>query len=613
MFRLLKLPDFLDIDVTRQARAIYRAAQFGIALVTLFSVGFLLRTKIPLTTVVLTLLCNGGLLLVMGLVRRGKVMLAWLLFALVGWTCITYIVVFVHGGISSPVVGFYILITVLCALINGRAGYIFAGLGLTTIIMVMAAEENGLMLAPIVDLNFYWKSLWYMNLFLMTSVLVHSISNTIQWVFLQSGNRQRELTAKNLELEEIRHTLEERVKQRTQEILREKHFFEAVVMHNPVAIAVLNLDGCVTAVNPAFERMFGYSNAEMFGVNLDHLVADPACLEEPFYHTRRMCQGEPIFEEGRRRRKDGSLLWVEVRGVPVSVGDVQIGLLAIYYDLTEQKRVHEELRASEAQYRALFENVMDGVFRSTPDGRFLTVNPAMVHMLGFSSVEELLACDIPADIYVTPGERKWVLERLHNEGVIRNAELTFKRKDGELIHALENAFVVRDAQGEVLYYEGTLTDITERKHAEECLRFMATHDTLTGLPNRTYFYECLGQRIARLQPGQRLAVMFTDLDGFKQVNDQFGHAHGDVLLQRVGALFQAALRSGDMVARMGGDEFCFFFDPIQGTKQALELAARIQSALVHPICLDNQEVMVSSSIGISLYPEDGQDAETLLK
>jgi PAS domain S-box-containing protein len=141
--------------------------------------------------------------------------------------------------------------------------------------------------------------------------------------------------------------------------------------------------------------------------------------------------------------------------------------LELEHKVKERETAEEALRASEAKFRGLFENVLEGVYQTTPDGRLLTVNPALVRMLGFASEAELLAANIAQDLYVDPTAREFWTRKLECEGRLRNAELVLKRKDGQPLTVLENARAVCDAEGRVLYYEGTLTDITERKQAEE--------------------------------------------------------------------------------------------------------------------------------------------------
>jgi len=223
---------------------------------------------------------------------------------------------------------------------------------------------------------------------------------------------------------------------------------------------------------------------------------------------------------------------------------------------TERTHTLKALKASEQRYRELFQNVTAGVFQTTPDGKFMAANPALVRMLGYDSEDELLAVDVATDIYMDPGRRdKWVRD-MAETGEVRNAELVLKRRDGTKIVVLENSRVVRDAEGRALFYEGTLTDITASHELSQQLSYDASHDPLTGLANRREFELCLQRALELVQAtGKTHAVCFMDLDRFKTVNDSCGHVAGDELLRQLGQVLEKNVRSADVVARLGGDEF----------------------------------------------------------
>lgn len=610
-----KVPDDLDRNQAQRAELLQRAILVTAGLFTFFGILFYVDTVIPAITFSSVVVIDLGLVLALLLLRRGKVTAAGWIYTVVNFFCVTYIVVYVHGTSTSPVVGFYIVLTVLSTFLLGIDQGLFMGcVSFALIAAIITFEEQGLLPKGVVVLTHNIKRMWYALIFLAAILVVRTIMESLMRAFRRAEAREQELTWKNEELQDIRYTLEDRVTERTQEILREKQLFEALFTNSPVAIVFMDMQGRVTMANPAFEHMFGYQQVDVLGCVLDDLVADPDFPDEPHQNTLRTQRGELVIHQGRRRTKDGRTLWVEVRGLPVTTGSLPVGLLAIYYDLTEQKKAQEELRASELEYRSLFENVMDGVYRTTVDGRFLTANPAVVRMLGYDSMDELLALDIARDVYVDPRDRELLVTRQNLEGVIRNAELRLKRKDGSILYVLENSFVVRDKTGDVAYYEGTLTDITDLKEAEKRIYFMATHDALTGLPNRIHFFERLNNLIRRTGNQHRIAVVFIDLDGFKEVNDNFGHARGDILLQQVSKLMASAIRPCDMIARLGGDEFAFFFDQVISAEDAVELAMRVQTSLHNDTLAAEAEGMnITSSIGISLYPDDGGEADILLR
>ena len=223
---------------------------------------------------------------------------------------------------------------------------------------------------------------------------------------------------------------------------------------------------------------------------------------------------------------------------------------------TERTHTMLALKASESRYRELYENVVAGVFQTTPDGRFMAANPALVRLLGYASEDELLELSIGEDLYVHAEDRANWLRNMAAAGEIRNAELVLRRKDGRKIVVLENSRAVRDEQGHILYYEGTLTDITEAHELSRQLSYEASHDALSGLINRREFEIRLQRALDAAQAtGTSHAVCYLDLDHFKIINDTCGHVAGDELIRQLAQLLQSRVRSNDALARLGGDEF----------------------------------------------------------
>jgi diguanylate cyclase (GGDEF)-like protein/PAS domain S-box-containing protein len=246
---------------------------------------------------------------------------------------------------------------------------------------------------------------------------------------------------------------------------------------------------------------------------------------------------------------------------------------------TERTHTLKALKASEQRYRELFQNVSAGVFQTTCDGKFMAVNPALVNMLGYDSDDELMAVDIVNDVYVDSGQRADWVRCMAERGEVRNAELVLKRKDGSRLVVLENSRAVYDADGRVLFYEGTLTDITAAHALSQQLTHEARHDPLTGLKNRREF-EAQLQHALELShaTGSTHAVCFMDLDRFKVVNDTCGHVAGDELLRQLGQLLPSKVRQTDVVARLGGDEFAILLQNC-GPNDALQLANNVLRAV----------------------------------
>jgi len=268
---------------------------------------------------------------------------------------------------------------------------------------------------------------------------------------------------------------------------------------------------------------------------------------------------------------------------------------------TERTHTLKALKASEQRYRELFQNVTAGVFQTTPDGKFMAANPALVRMLGYDSEDELLSVDVASDVYMESGHREGWAKAMAESGEVKNAELVLKRRDGSKIVVLENSRVVRDAEGRALFYEGTLTDITASHELSQQLSYDASHDPLTGLANRREF-ELRLQRALELAMATSAthAVCFMDLDRFKGVNDSCGHVAGDELLRQLGQVLEQKVRSADVVARLGGDEFAVLLQNC-GPSDAQQVAnSLLQAVAAHQFVWGDKAYTLGVSIGMVL-------------
>jgi two-component system, cell cycle sensor histidine kinase and response regulator CckA len=244
-------------------------------------------------------------------------------------------------------------------------------------------------------------------------------------------------------------------------------YLHALSENNPLGIVVLDLNGRVEMCNPAFERLFDYRMGEILGANLDSLLSPPNVAEEAAHLTRRAAVGETVRSTTKRRRRDGLLVDVQIIGVPLVVAGKRFGSFAMYEDISERRRAEEAKRRAEEKFRSLFENAVEGIFLTTADGRYVSVNPALARMCGFASPEEMISSvhDV-ARMYAEPEFREEFKRLIKERGVIEGLEYQIRRKDGATVWISENAHAVRDDSGAIVSYEGTVEDISERKRSE---------------------------------------------------------------------------------------------------------------------------------------------------
>ena len=363
-----------------------------------------------------------------------------------------------------------------------------------------------------------------------------------------------------------------------------------------------DLAGMITSMNIAGERVSGYSRDELMGTHIRDLFV-PEHRERAADAMERKLRGEvaQTFYEVEMRSKDGRRIPLELSTRLIYRDGKAVGVQGIGRDVTERK-------ASEARYRLLFERNLAGVYRSTPDGTILDCNDACARLFGYESREEFLGANAN-DFYFDDRERERIVQMLREQRQSSNLELRLRRRDGSTVWVLENVSLL---EGDIL--EGTIIDITDRKRAQEQVEYQAYHDSLTGLPNRALFRDRITVALAHAKRSGRLsAVMFLDLDQFKLVNDTLGHTVGDRLLQAIGARLVTCVRAEDTVARMGGDEFTVLLSDLADRRGAMLVAQKVLEAVRHPVTIDEHELYVTTSIGIAVFPDEGMDAESLLK
>ena len=407
---------------------------------------------------------------------------------------------------------------------------------------------------------------------------------------------------------------------------RAQYLFE----NNPNPMWIYDLETLqFLAVNQAAITHYGYTEDEFLSMTLTdiRLAEDiPKLLEA----IAKVSEGFNSPEVWRHCKKDGSLIFVDVSAHTLSYNNRRCELILVN-DVTQKIQAEESLKLAEAKYRSIFENALEGISQTSVEGKFLIANPMLAKIYGYDSPEDLITnlTDITHQLYVNPQGRLELIERLTQEEDVKQFESEVYCKDGSIIWTSENVHAVYDIAGNILYFEGTVEDITASKQAKAEIEHLAFHDSLTDLPNRVLFRDRLSTALANaseqlqifleqdIQVGIKtpplLAVMFLDLDRFKLVNDTMGHVAGDFLLIEVAKRLSECMFESTFLARMGGDEFMIFVSEAQSVESIQQFAQLILQSFEDPFFVQELELYIGTSIGISLYPSDGTDEQTLMK
>jgi PAS domain S-box-containing protein len=280
-----------------------------------------------------------------------------------------------------------------------------------------------------------------------------------------------------------------------QKVAEQDVYLQALLLNLPLAVMVLDAQQRIRICNPAFERLFGYCLAEVAGREPGSVIAPPNLASEPATIFARVMAGETVRTKTKRRRRDGQLVDVQVLAVPLALNGETIGCVGIYEDISERATAAHAQRRAEEKFQSLFENAVEGIFQSSVDGKYLTVNPALARMYGYSSPAEMIARiqNIGHSVYAVPRRREEFKRIIEAAGVVEGFESEVLKKDGSKIWISENARAVVDANGKVTSYEGTVEDITDRKRSEserqvitEIVHAVSVTDNLEDLLRRVH-------------------------------------------------------------------------------------------------------------------------------
>ncbi|MDQ1510497.1 MAG: hypothetical protein QOG50_2341 [Actinomycetota bacterium] len=382
----------------------------------------------------------------------------------------------------------------------------------------------------------------------------------------------------------------------------------AIVSLSSDGLVVVNSEGTLRFASPAAESMLGYGAGDLVGLNAFDLVHpdDQVGALEGFESTMGSSDSRALPLLVRLRRADGSWVQSEIIATNHLEDEHVRGLLLNIRDVARSMRTEEALRESEAHHRLIVELAREGIWTVDAYGRTTFANRTMAEMLD-TTVSEVLEGSmfdfVDDEMKAAAAEN---FDRFKSAGAVEH-DVQLTTKTGRTVWTRMNTSPITDHLGTYRGAIALVTDITERRVLEQRLAADARQDALTGVANRTALFEGLE---AKLAGGRRVAALYIDLDGFKKVNDVFGHAVGDEVLRTVAARLSGVVRAGDIVARVGGDEFVVVSDAFEDQGEAVALGCRIRDVLARPVSLSSTQVAVGASVGIAFV--NAADPDSLL-
>ena len=382
-----------------------------------------------------------------------------------------------------------------------------------------------------------------------------------------------------------------------------------ILQHINESVISMDLAGFITGWNSSAERLFGYSADEVMGRNVLFLYADENDEDISFEDVFLNRGGREM--EVRRRKTNGEVFWARLQLSVMRDEDGQPnGLIGFLSDISERRDAAEQLRL----HARIFEQSDEAILITDAQETIVSVNPAFTRITGYSAGEVM--GETPRKFRsgrhdAAFFEKMW--RQLLDTGYWQG-EVWDRRKDGEIYPKWLSIGSVRNAVGDITHYFSIFTDITDRKRAEGRIHHLAYFDALTGLPNRAQFSRLSDQALMASKRKEGFgAVLFIDLNRFKPINDTLGHVVGDKVLQETANRLRACLRGADVVCRLGGDEFAVGLFEIANREHAANVAQKLLATLDDPIVIAGRELKLGAAIGISVYPDDGMDTETLLR
>jgi diguanylate cyclase (GGDEF)-like protein/PAS domain S-box-containing protein len=391
---------------------------------------------------------------------------------------------------------------------------------------------------------------------------------------------------------------------------KERETFKEILEKAPYGVVLMDDLGTYLYVNPEYTNITGYTLEDVLkdGDWLVKSYPDRECRKDVIKFRRENFSRKYVDRTYSVVCRDCSVKEIEFRKVILDDGRSIITLS----DITDKRSAAEALRESEEKFRTLFEDSKDAIYIATKEGRFIDCNNSFLNLFGYTREE---AMEVNArTTYFSADDHRNFLKTILDNGAVRDYEVRLLKKNGTVMDCLLTTSERKSGNGTIIGYQGIVRDITSFKKAEETIRHMAYHDALTGLPNRVLFADRLSIAMARARRNNEIvAVAMLDLDGFKKINDLLGHKVGDFILKAVANRLLSALRKSDTVARMGGDEFYVILTEISADRDVELISDKIVAGFRKWFAVDSHKLFVSASIGVAVFPEDGESADILVR
>lgn len=397
------------------------------------------------------------------------------------------------------------------------------------------------------------------------------------------------------------------LKKMIKDIIKEERYYRLIVENASDLILVIDQQGKLEYISPSLQSIVGYHPQDYIGKTVKEIFSEEEITKLRYSYIKKN-HNVPI--KFTIKNKSGRTILLEGKGVSISDEKDAGRYVVLVQDITERDKVERDLLESEERYRKLVEFSPETTLIHI-NREIIYVNQAGVELIGAHNSEQVIGRDVLDFIY--PEDINQAIEKMKQvrKGISEISEYRILKLDGTVIFTDIMAFITTYEGKEAV--QVIIRDISKRKKAEEQVQLLAYYDSLTGMANRNLLYEYLSEAVTRNEKsGQTFAVMFLDLDRFKMINDTYGHSVGDLLLQKVSTRLTNSIGEEGKIFRYGGDEFIIVLETDKRSKVS-ETAEKIIFMLASPFVIKDRQMFISTSIGISIYPKDGENVEALIQ